>query len=103
MWGGSRHGESVVLIQEGPTSSEEVHEVLDTGHLWFVAPKGDRFRSIAVFFHQRWKFERVKPEIESLTSRVAFLDLDIGGQKTRFISEFLPHLEYLPPEFDAAL
>jgi hypothetical protein len=93
----------VVLIQEGPASSEEVHEVLDTGHLWFVAPKLDRFRSIAVLLHRRWNSELAKPEFESFTSRVAFLDLDLGSQKMRFISAHLPHSEDLPAEFDATL
>jgi hypothetical protein len=93
----------IVLIQEGPVSTEAVHEVLDGGHLWYVAPKGDRFRSIAILVHRRWNSTEANPDFQAFTSRVAFLDILLGGQPTRFTSAHLPHSDDSPTEFDAAL
>lgn len=93
----------IVLIQEGPVSEEDVHELLESGHVWYVSRKGDRPRSVAILLHKRWTSQHARPEYQTKTSRVAYVDVELGQQKIRFITAHLPHAEYTQADFDATL
>ena len=83
----------VVLVQEGPGEENNISLELDGGHLWFVAARRDRPRSVAILLHRRWVTAKAKPAFITTSGRCASMDIEIEmeGEQYRFISSHLPH------------
>ena len=93
----------IVLVQEGPANDQMSHEVLEGGHVWFVAPKLERQRSPTILMHKRWTSQECKPEFHSVTGRIAYSDLTVGEQMVRFCTVHMPHSDFSRTDFEANL
>ena len=93
----------LVLLQEGPASEFMQDSVRPDGHVFFVAPKGHRPRSIAFLLHRRFASKCHDIHFASLDGRIACLDVSHLQVPFRFVSAHAPHSNRPDDEYDAFL
>ena len=94
----------VVLVQEGPKrDAEELNECLG-GHLWFVAPCGNRPRSVATLLNARWcRGGTAQPKFTAIDGRLATVVVHMHGILMCLMTSHLPHGGRPDNEYEAAL
>ena len=76
-------GWDVVCIQEGPTQDHTSMDIVDGGHLWCVAARSGRPRSVAILMHKTLVEQAGVQEFRGVNGRVAFADISFQTVELR--------------------
>ena len=93
----------VLLIQEGPASDDKVEGILGDGHAWFVAPKCERPRSVAILLHREFYQRCEHVHFIAINGRTAYLSLKFNSTPLFLITAHAPHSLSSETEFDSFL
>ena len=80
-----------LVIQEGNYAERSGCSAIDGGYLLFSSTSPGSRRTVCVLLHARWSL--CKASWRALSSRMAYLDLDVGTNLLRIVSAHLPRTE----------